>query len=445
MQIFDKTLFSVINDAEVLLGDHGIVHREIAGRIAPDEGDGLLCEVELVAPAAAGYLAHRGDRDRVGAALVAHLSYDQLVVQTHHRTAEPFAAREHFGFAAFGGQVFRVPHSVAADAADLFGRGEGRLDHQVAGALGAYDERALRIAVEELEQFAVSDFQDDVVQAGASLRSKQAVYITRARNARRARIFGREGKLSPRAYQNRACEKPNGGIYMTRSVMREDNVEGKPSALVEVTGLGKRYGRRGKFVLRGFSLALHRGEIVALTGANGAGKSTLLRCIAGALPFEEGEIEVCGEKVEGDAVSAKRHTGAVFGGAAGVPYMTGAEFLAFTAGLCGVQANEARDRALGLTRLLGAEDALGTAMSAMSFGTHQKFLIVASLLHAPGVWLLDEPATGLDPASAERLKELISEFAAGGGGVIFSSHDPAGAAEIATRRVHLAGEEEGGA
>ena len=232
---------------------------------------------------------------------------------------------------------------------------------------------------------------------------------------------------------------------MTRSVMREDNVEGKPSALVEVTGLGKRYGRRGKFVLRGFSLALHRGEIVALTGANGAGKSTLLRCIAGALPFEEGEIEVCGEKVEGDAVSAKRHTGAVFGGAAGVPYMTGAEFLAFTAGLCGVRADEARERADRLTRLLGAADALGTTMSAMSFGTRQKFLIVASLLHAPGVWLLDEPATGLDPASAERLKELISEFAAGGGGVIFSSHDPAGAAEIATRRVHLAGEEEGGA
>lgn len=204
-------------------------------------------------------------------------------------------------------------------------------------------------------------------------------------------------------------------------------------AVLEVTGLGKRYRKGGGFVVRGLSFRCRAGEITALTGANGAGKSTTLKCIAGILPFEEGRIEICGLSVRGNSAEAKRLMGYVSDDHAVIPYMSGRQFLRFSADVRGVTEDEREERVKYLVGRLDLGGVLDEPIYTYSHGTKQKICMAGSLIGAPRLWILDEPVTGLDVRSAAEVRALMREFAEGGGCVLFSSHDLDGIVKTCTR------------
>ena len=163
VQIFDKTLLSVINYAEMFFRHHRVVKHEVARRVTPDDRNRLFGEVEFVARAAAGDFAHGGNAHDVRVLFVPRLAHRDFVVETDYRAFEPLSVLQHFGFGALGGHILGVPHAVAPYATYLLGCGESRFQYEVARTFRAYDKLVFRIAVEKLEKFAVGDFENDIV------------------------------------------------------------------------------------------------------------------------------------------------------------------------------------------------------------------------------------------------------------------------------------------
>jgi heme exporter protein A len=184
-------------------------------------------------------------------------------------------------------------------------------------------------------------------------------------------------------------------------------------AVLEVRDLACLRGERAVFA--GLSFRVSAGSAVLLTGANGAGKSTLLRLLAGLLHPAEGAILWRGEDVAADpGAHAARlrylgHQDAV------KPALTVAENLAFFARLWGGEVAPA----LAALDLLPLADLPARVLSS----GQKRRLALARLALAPApLWLLDEPTTGLDAASVERLRPLLAAHRAAGGIVLAATH-----------------------
>lgn len=174
--------------------------------------------------------------------------------------------------------------------------------------------------------------------------------------------------------------------------------------------------RGERVVFAGLSFALAPGEALLLTGANGAGKSTLLRLLAGLLRPAEGRVRWNGAE-ETVTLRYLGHADAL------KPAFTATENLGFAARLAGVP----------LARVPNALAAMDLAPLAslparvLSSGQKRRLALARLALDAPGavpLWLLDEPTTGLDTVSVERLGALFAAHRAAGGMVIAATHLP---------------------
>jgi ABC-type multidrug transport system ATPase subunit len=200
---------------------------------------------------------------------------------------------------------------------------------------------------------------------------------------------------------------------------------------VAVRGLEKRFGPVR--ALRGVDLEASQGSLVAVLGPNGAGKSTLLRCLAGLALPSAGSIEIHGERAERARLRAKvglvAHATFLYG------ELSVRENLVFAARLHGVADPHRRAEALL------AEDALGDwaqwRAATLSRGLAQRAALARARVHDPPLLLLDEPFTGLDPGSVERLAARLRELRGRGRTILLVSHDPARAAELADQAVVL--------
>ncbi|MBR0646082.1 heme ABC exporter ATP-binding protein CcmA [Plastoroseomonas hellenica] len=175
--------------------------------------------------------------------------------------------------------------------------------------------------------------------------------------------------------------------------------------------------RGERVVFAGLSFALAPGEALLLTGANGAGKSTLLRLLAGLLRPAEGRVLWNGA-ADGDVpLRYLGHADAL------KPAFTAAENLGFAARLAGVPA-------VRVAAALAAMDLTPLALlpaRVLSSGQKRRLALARLALDGPGavpLWLLDEPTTGLDAASVERLGALFAAHRAAGGMVIAATHLP---------------------
>lgn len=189
---------------------------------------------------------------------------------------------------------------------------------------------------------------------------------------------------------------------------------------MELTGVGKRYGRGGRWVLRGVDLAVRPGELVRISGANGTGKSTLLRLVAGIERPSAGRVVRPGTV----AYVPERFPPAL-------PF-DAASYLLRVGRVHGLAAAEARRGAAEWLDRFGIADRAGTPLSRLSKGTCQKVAVAQALLPGARVLLLDEAWTGLDPAARTVLDEAAAERAAAGGAVLFVDHDPARLAGLTT-------------
>ena len=170
---------------------------------------------------------------------------------------------------------------------------------------------------------------------------------------------------------------------------------------IEVRGLSKRYrGARGQpdvEAVRGIDLAVGRGEVFGFLGPNGAGKTTTVRMLCTLLPISAGEATVAGLDVRRDAARVRERIGVALQEVGLDPTQTARELLELQCGLYKVPDPPARaDELLGL---VGLSDAADRLVRAYSGGMKRRLDLATALVHEPEVLFLDEPTTGLDPAS----------------------------------------------
>ncbi len=181
------------------------------------------------------------------------------------------------------------------------------------------------------------------------------------------------------------------------------------------------------------SLRVGPGEIVGLLGPNGAGKSTLMKIIAGILRPTKGSVTVAGKDIAKDPDSAKRSVGYLPESPSLYTGLRVREFLSFVGKIRGVADAPLRDRiseALATFQLEEKRDAL---VGTLSKGMKQKVALMAAALHEPGVLVLDEPLTALDPRTQVFANGWITSQRRKGTSVLLSTHNLDIAEEHATQ------------
>jgi ABC-2 type transport system ATP-binding protein len=170
---------------------------------------------------------------------------------------------------------------------------------------------------------------------------------------------------------------------------------------VEAEALVKHYGS-GKDVVeavRGVDLRVHSGEIFGFLGPNGAGKSTMIRMLTTLLTITSGTARVAGVDVAQAPDAARRRMGVALQEAGLDPRQSGRETLVLQARLFGMSPQEAAARAEELLELVELVEAADRRVKGYSGGMKRRLDLATALVHQPEVLFLDEPTTGLDPAS----------------------------------------------
>ncbi|ADR36088.1 ABC transporter related protein [Oceanithermus profundus DSM 14977] len=200
---------------------------------------------------------------------------------------------------------------------------------------------------------------------------------------------------------------------------------------VEVQNVWKRFGRQ--WVLRDLSLAVERGEVVALLGPNGVGKTTLLRVIATLIRPQRGTVRLFGKPAR--ALEAERgRIALVANPPAFYRHLSGEENLEQALALAGKPIS--RTQALEAMARVGLPE--GRTVAAYSSGMRKRLALARTLLARPRLLLLDEPETALDTGGREELVRVIGEVAREGA-VVLATHDHGFAAEVATRSFAMEG------
>ncbi|MGP8057337.1 MAG: ABC transporter ATP-binding protein [Nitrososphaerales archaeon] len=150
----------------------------------------------------------------------------------------------------------------------------------------------------------------------------------------------------------------------------------------------------GKYILRGITLNIYRGEIMGILGRNGAGKTTLLSLISGLRSHTSGDITVLGERMPSHADEFRRRMGFVLQEDALYQELTVFENLKFAASLYDVQ--DSRERILEVLEILGLSDRRDQVVSTLSGGLKRRTAIARAFLHDPELFIVDEPTLGVD-------------------------------------------------
>src|ERR671911_2181866 len=166
---------------------------------------------------------------------------------------------------------------------------------------------------------------------------------------------------------------------------------------VEARGLVKTYDDIE--AVRGVDLRVESGEVFGFLGPNGAGKSTTVKMLTTLLTITSGSAAVAGIDVAGDPDAVRRRIGVALQEAGLDPRQNGRELLILQARLFGMTTAEATERARELLALVELEDAADRRIKTYSGGMKRRLDLASALVHRPDVLFLDEPTTGLDPAS----------------------------------------------
>lgn len=191
--------------------------------------------------------------------------------------------------------------------------------------------------------------------------------------------------------------------------------------MIEIKQVTKIYGGKHKAVDQ-IDLTIPTGEIIGFIGPNGAGKTTTIKMITGALDPDEGEILINGKNIVKQPLEAKKEFGLVPDNADIFLRLKGIEYLNFMADIYEIDSDTRKRQIAALAETFEMKTALNDKILSYSHGMRQKIVIMGALISDPNVWILDEPMTGLDPASSFSLKEMMKEHAQKGNTVFFSTH-----------------------
>lgn len=200
-----------------------------------------------------------------------------------------------------------------------------------------------------------------------------------------------------------------------------------PEVVLSGRSLVKSYG--SSHALRGVSVELRRGEILAVTGPSGSGKSTLLLCLAGVLRPDAGEVRFAGRRIDGEGESARaalrrREFGVLFQFGQLVAEMTAAENVALPLLLGGARRRAAQAAARGWLARFGVEELADKLPGELSGGQSQRTALARALVTEPAVLFADEPTGALDTLAGEAVMGELTRIARDAGtAVLLVTHD----------------------
>ncbi len=172
----------------------------------------------------------------------------------------------------------------------------------------------------------------------------------------------------------------------------------RPPPAIAARGLRRTF--KGEIeAVRDIDLEVARGEVFGFLGPNGAGKTTTVRMLCTLLPPTAGTATVAGLDVATEAAAVRRRIGVALQEIGLDPVQTGRELLELQCGLYGIRGQRAKARADELLGLVGLTDAAERRTKTYSGGMKRRLDLASALVHEPEVLFLDEPTTGLDPAS----------------------------------------------
>jgi len=176
----------------------------------------------------------------------------------------------------------------------------------------------------------------------------------------------------------------------------------------------------GLTALRGVSLSVRRGEILALLGPNGAGKTTLISIICGLVTPTSGSVTVDGHDIRRDYRKARALIGLVPQEIALEPFESVIDTVRFSRGLFGKPRDDAAlDRLLATLSLADKRD---SQLRALSGGMKRRVMIAKALAHEPRVLFLDEPTAGVDVELRKDMWEVVRRLKADGVTIILTTH-----------------------
>jgi len=187
--------------------------------------------------------------------------------------------------------------------------------------------------------------------------------------------------------------------------------------VVELTEVRKVY--ENKVAVKGLSLSIEAGQMFGLLGPNGAGKTSSIRMMMGITMPDSGRVSLFGkpfERASLDRVGYLPEERGLY------KKMKVLEQLVFFGQLHGVAAAEARKRATDWARRMEIADMLDKKTEELSKGMQQKIQFIATLLHDPGLIVMDEPFSGLDPVNAVLVERTLLEMKDQGKAIVFSTH-----------------------
>ena len=188
-------------------------------------------------------------------------------------------------------------------------------------------------------------------------------------------------------------------------------------SILEVKGVTKRY-IKSEFTLDNIQFSLEPGYIMGVVGRNGAGKTTLIKSILGVLPFETGEISVCGYDVNREPLRAKEHMGMVVD----PPPFLAAKTLKENGELLG-RLYDSWDEGAFKKYLATFSLHSDEIFANLSKGQKTRFQLAVALSHDTRLLVMDEPTSGLDPAFRRKFLEIVQTLVAERNlSVLFSTH-----------------------
>ncbi|HKS06169.1 MAG TPA: heme ABC exporter ATP-binding protein CcmA [Gemmatimonadaceae bacterium] len=206
---------------------------------------------------------------------------------------------------------------------------------------------------------------------------------------------------------------------------------GLPERQIEVTAVGKRFGAR--WVLRGVTLGVRRGEAVGLLGSNGTGKSTVLRVIGTLLRPNSGTVSVNGIDAVRDADLAREQVGYLAHTPGLYDDLTARENLAFAADMLGMP----RTIVDAMLDRVGLDDVANERVRGFSAGMQRRVALGRLIMRKASVLLLDEPYANLDANGVSLMNSLIKETIREGGAALIGLHETAPARGVLDRVLTL--------
>ncbi len=187
----------------------------------------------------------------------------------------------------------------------------------------------------------------------------------------------------------------------------------------------------------GIDLAVRKGEIYGFLGPNGAGKTTVVRMLITLLMPHAGRAIVAGKDVVREPKEVRLRVGAALQEVALDPKQTGRELLRLQGWLFGMSRREVDGRLAELESLMDIGDAIDRFVGTYSGGMKRRLDLAAALIHDPEILFLDEPTTGLDPISRNRVWEEVRRINKESGVTIFLTTQYLEEADVLAERVGI--------